>query len=151
LLALAPKSGRSAFGAVYEGRGANIFFQLGPPFNSLLPLDRSAPTLGELRYCQCDSRKTNAGVRFRRQEFILLSDILGLSALVDTLNHPKPEGATEATVLGPFFTEDAHDVSLNQAFVEPCSVAQSPFLDFTLTSHLRSVTSTDPRWRFHRK
>jgi protocatechuate 3,4-dioxygenase beta subunit len=45
-----------------------------------------------------------------RQEFILLSDIFGLSALVDTLNHPKPAGATEATVLGPFFTEDSHDI-----------------------------------------
>ncbi|KAL8283692.1 hypothetical protein RQP46_005487 [Phenoliferia psychrophenolica] len=47
-----------------------------------------------------------------RQEFILLSDILGLSALVDTLNHPVPVGsnATEATVLGPFFTEDSHDI-----------------------------------------
>ncbi|KAI5475347.1 catechol dioxygenase [Pseudohyphozyma bogoriensis] len=45
-----------------------------------------------------------------RQEFILLSDILGLSALVDTMNHPVPEGATESTVLGPFFTEDAKDI-----------------------------------------
>ncbi|GMK57195.1 hypothetical protein CspeluHIS016_0400290 [Cutaneotrichosporon spelunceum] len=45
-----------------------------------------------------------------RQEFILLSDIFGVSALVDTLNHPKPEGATEATILGPFFVEDAREV-----------------------------------------
>ncbi|KAF7317643.1 Intradiol ring-cleavage dioxygenase [Mycena kentingensis (nom. inval.)] len=42
-----------------------------------------------------------------RQEFILLSDALGVSSLVDNMNHAKPEGATEATVLGPFFTEDA--------------------------------------------
>ncbi|GAA5842059.1 hypothetical protein JCM3766R1_005736 [Sporobolomyces carnicolor] len=45
-----------------------------------------------------------------RQEFILLSDILGLSALVDSMNHPVKEGATEGTVLGPFFTEDAKDL-----------------------------------------
>lgn len=45
-----------------------------------------------------------------RQEFILLSDVFGVSALVDTLNHPKPEGATEATVLGPFFVEDAREI-----------------------------------------
>ncbi|GJN91540.1 hypothetical protein Rhopal_004563-T1 [Rhodotorula paludigena] len=47
-----------------------------------------------------------------RQEFILLSDALGLSALVDSMNHPVPKdsGATEATVLGPFFTEDAADL-----------------------------------------
>lgn len=42
-----------------------------------------------------------------RQEFILLSDVLGVSTLVDNLNNAKPPGATEATVLGPFFTEDA--------------------------------------------
>lgn len=48
-----------------------------------------------------------------RQEFILLSDIFGWSALVDTMNHPKPKNsdATEATVLGPFFVEDSKDVS----------------------------------------
>ncbi|KAF9446620.1 intradiol ring-cleavage dioxygenase [Macrolepiota fuliginosa MF-IS2] len=45
-----------------------------------------------------------------RQEFILLSDTLGVSTLIDILNNAKPPGATEATVLGPFFTEDAHDV-----------------------------------------
>ncbi|KAF5359981.1 hypothetical protein D9758_007591 [Tetrapyrgos nigripes] len=44
-----------------------------------------------------------------RQEFILLSDTLGVSSLVDSINHAKPPSATEATVLGPFFTEDAHE------------------------------------------
>lgn len=42
-----------------------------------------------------------------RQEFILLSDILGLSLLVDAINHPKPEHCTEGSVLGPFHTHDA--------------------------------------------
>ncbi|MFW3172449.1 dioxygenase [Geodermatophilus sp. CPCC 206100] len=37
-----------------------------------------------------------------RQEFVLLSDVLGVSALVENLNHRKVGGATEATVLGPF-------------------------------------------------
>ncbi|KAG6830225.1 hypothetical protein H0H92_001665 [Tricholoma furcatifolium] len=46
-----------------------------------------------------------------RQEFILLSDVLGVSTLVDTINNAKPPGATEATVLGPFYTEDAHEVA----------------------------------------
>ena len=44
-----------------------------------------------------------------RQEFILLSDILGVSALVDAINNPNIKGATESSVLGPFFTEDAPD------------------------------------------
>lgn len=38
----------------------------------------------------------------KRQEFILLSDTLGVSMLVDAINHRMPEGATETTVLGPF-------------------------------------------------
>ena len=42
-----------------------------------------------------------------RQEFILLSDILGLSLLVDSIDHPKPSHSTEGTVLGPFHTHDA--------------------------------------------
>lgn len=42
------------------------------------------------------------------QEFILLSDILGLSLLVDSIDHPKPPNSTEGTVLGPFHTHDAH-------------------------------------------
>ncbi|KAL7272660.1 hypothetical protein RUND412_004532 [Rhizina undulata] len=42
-----------------------------------------------------------------RQEFILLSDVLGLSTLVEGINHPKPPNATEGTVLGPFHTADA--------------------------------------------
>ncbi|KAK9459736.1 Intradiol ring-cleavage dioxygenase [Lipomyces oligophaga] len=42
-----------------------------------------------------------------RQEFILLSDVLGLSCLVDAMNHPKPANGTAGTVLGPFHTHDA--------------------------------------------
>jgi catechol 1,2-dioxygenase len=38
----------------------------------------------------------------KRQEYILLSDTLGVSMLVDAINHRKPGGATESTVLGPF-------------------------------------------------
>lgn len=38
-----------------------------------------------------------------RQEFILLSDTLGVSMLVDAINHRKPGHATESTVFGPFY------------------------------------------------
>jgi len=38
-----------------------------------------------------------------RQEFILLSDVLGVSMLVDAVNHRERDGATETTVLGPFY------------------------------------------------
>jgi hydroxyquinol 1,2-dioxygenase len=38
----------------------------------------------------------------KRQEFILFSDTLGVSMVVDLIDHRKPEGATESTVFGPF-------------------------------------------------
>jgi hydroxyquinol 1,2-dioxygenase len=38
-----------------------------------------------------------------RQEFILLSDTLGVSMLVDAINHRLPSGTTESTVFGPFY------------------------------------------------
>lgn len=43
----------------------------------------------------------------RRQEFILLSDVLGLSMLTVMQNSDKPAGCTEATVFGPFHVDDA--------------------------------------------
>jgi hydroxyquinol 1,2-dioxygenase len=44
-----------------------------------------------------------------RQEFILLSDVLGVSMMVVALNHKTAPGATEATVLGPFFAHGAKE------------------------------------------
>ena len=49
-----------------------------------------------------------------RQEFILLSDTLGVSALVEFLTHAGGEGSTENTVLGPFFVPG----SVERAFGE---------------------------------
>jgi catechol 1,2-dioxygenase len=43
----------------------------------------------------------------RRQEYILLSDVLGVSMLVDAINHRRPDGATENTVFGPFHVDGA--------------------------------------------
>src|SRR5262249_20362344 len=47
----------------------------------------------------------------RRQEFILLSDTLGVSMVVDLINHRKPEGATESTVFGPFHRDGAPEMA----------------------------------------
>ncbi len=44
-----------------------------------------------------------------RQEFMLLSDVMGVSALVDAINFPPGHGGTESTILGPFHTDDAPD------------------------------------------
>lgn len=49
-----------------------------------------------------------------RQEFILLSDTLGLSTLVTAQNHKKPAGCTEATVFGPFHVASAPTFELGE-------------------------------------
>jgi len=46
----------------------------------------------------------------KRQEFILLSDVLGVSMLVDAINHRRPGGVTENTVLGPFYVHGAPEI-----------------------------------------
>src|ERR1700721_1252395 len=52
------------------------------------------------------------------QEFILLSDVLGVSTLVDAVNHREREGATQTTVLGPFYVGD-HKVMAHGTDVTP--------------------------------
>jgi hydroxyquinol 1,2-dioxygenase len=47
-----------------------------------------------------------------RQEYILLSDVLGVSMLVDAINNRKPSGASESTVLGPFHLPDAPELPM---------------------------------------
>jgi hydroxyquinol 1,2-dioxygenase len=46
----------------------------------------------------------------RRQEFILLSDTLGVSILVITLNHPASGGTTDSTVMGPYYWQGAPEL-----------------------------------------
>ncbi len=47
-----------------------------------------------------------------RQEFILLSDVMGVSMLVDAINNRKPSGASESTVLGPFHIPNAPELPM---------------------------------------
>lgn len=64
----------------------------------------------------------NSGIEFltaaghitddKRQEFILLSDVLGLSMQTIAINNQAYKGATEATVFGPFFVEDAPEIPI---------------------------------------
>src|SRR3954452_13940971 len=48
----------------------------------------------------------------KRQEFILFSDTLGVSMVVDLLDHRNPDGATESTVFGPFHRLGAPDMPM---------------------------------------
>ncbi|HEX4151462.1 MAG TPA: dioxygenase [Steroidobacteraceae bacterium] len=69
-----------------------------------------------------------AGIRFlteagqtctaKRQEFILLSDTLGVSVLVITLNHPADDGSVESTVQGPFYWEGAPNLPCGSNLAE---------------------------------
>ncbi len=54
----------------------------------------------------------------KRQEYILLSDTLGVSMLVDAMNHRKPSGATESTVLGPFYVAGAPELPIGANIAE---------------------------------
>jgi hydroxyquinol 1,2-dioxygenase len=63
----------------------------------------------------------------RRQEFILLSDVLGASMQTITINNEAQANATEATVFGPFFVEGSPEIGLGGdiaagASGEPCWV-----------------------------
>ncbi|GAA3596765.1 intradiol ring-cleavage dioxygenase [Kribbella ginsengisoli] len=63
-----------------------------------------------------------------RQEFVLLSDVLGLSMLTVGLGNKKPAGATQSTVFGPFFVEGSPEIKLgddlsNGAPGQPCLVS----------------------------
>jgi hydroxyquinol 1,2-dioxygenase len=52
-----------------------------------------------------------------RQEFILLSDVLGFSSLVDLIN--AADGATESTVLGPFYVPGAPTRAMGEQIGRP--------------------------------
>lgn len=54
----------------------------------------------------------------KRQEFILLSDVLGISMLVDAINHRFPEGATPSTVIGPFHIDDSPEMTMGANVAE---------------------------------
>jgi hydroxyquinol 1,2-dioxygenase len=63
----------------------------------------------------------------RRQEFILLSDVLGASMQVIAINNEAYRNATEATVFGPFFVEGSPEIQLGGDIAagapgEPCWV-----------------------------
>jgi protocatechuate 3,4-dioxygenase beta subunit len=65
----------------------------------------------------------------KRQEYILLSDTLGVSMLVDAINYRAKSGATQSTVLGPFHRAKAPryplgaSIAKNKADGVPCLVS----------------------------
>ena len=64
------------------------------------------PTMDEWEWAIRFLTETGQLCSSTRQEFILLSDTFGVSMLVDAINHRFSAGATETTVLGPFYVQD---------------------------------------------
>ena len=56
----------------------------------------------------------------KRQEFILTSDVLGVSMLVDAINHRRSSGATPSTVEGPFHVPNAPSVANGGNMADGC-------------------------------
>lgn len=64
----------------------------------------------------------------KRQEWVLFSDTTGVSMLVDAINHRRPDGATENTVLGPFHVGGAPERALGDSICldgkgAPCAIS----------------------------
>jgi hydroxyquinol 1,2-dioxygenase len=83
--------------------------------------------------------KTGQMCSGKRQEFILLSDVMGISMLVDLVAHARPAAATESTVFGPFHREGVRPNCLPEA---------------TSRTSIRTATPTvvkgrvlEPRWQ----
>ncbi len=73
----------------------------------------------------------------KRQEFILLSDTLGVSMLVEMINHLAADGSTEPTVFGPFHQDGAPQLEMGE------SVVQQPLDDDEEVVFSGSVLSLD--------
>ena len=54
----------------------------------------------------------------KRQEFVLLSDVLGVSTFVELINNRKAPGLTETSVLGPFFVEHSPALPMGASIVQ---------------------------------
>jgi len=75
----------------------------------------------------------------KRQEYILLSDTLGVSMLVDAINHRKPSGATESTVLGPFYVPGAPELPIGADLSAGLSGEKAHFAGRVLTAEGKPI------------
>ncbi len=70
-----------------------------------------------------------------RQEFILLSDTLGLSMLVEMINQDPADGTTDPTVFGPFHVPDAPLKKMGESIL----IDDDDGTPLTFTGHVRDV------------
>jgi len=69
------------------------------------------PTSDEFRAVVDFLTEVGFSAHERRQEWVLLADVIGVSTLVEDLNAPRPEGATPNTLAGPFYRADVPELS----------------------------------------
>ena len=93
----------TAFGATPDPRLRELITALVRHLHAFAVQTRLTPQewMAGLQFLTATGQKCDE----RRQEFVLLSDVLGLSSLVDVIN--AAGGATESTVLGPFYVAGA--------------------------------------------
>src|SRR5579862_4339865 len=89
-------------------------------------------TFGEWEYAIDFLTKVGQKCSASRQEFILLSDVLGVSMLVDAVNHRDRAGATETTVLGPFYVGE-HKPMPHGTDIAPGLTAERMFVQARVT------------------
>src|SRR6202011_1933966 len=89
-------------------------------------------TFGEWEYAIDFLTRVGQKCTPSRQEFILLSDVLGVSMLVDAVNHREREGATETTVLGPFYVGE-HKAMPHGSDISPKLEGEKMFVQSRVT------------------
>ncbi|EPQ50591.1 aromatic compound dioxygenase, partial [Gloeophyllum trabeum ATCC 11539] len=67
-----------------------------------------------------------------KNEFICLSDVLGMSALIDELNHPKPLGCTDSCEEGPFWYTDMPELPSGCSIASSDTTGESMFFEATI-------------------
>lgn len=68
------------------------------------------PSADELRHVIEFLTEVGHSADARRQEWVLLADVIGISTLVEDINSPRPNGATPNTLPGPFYRSDVPDL-----------------------------------------
>lgn len=79
----------------------------------------------------------------KRNEFVLLSDILGLSMLVTLRNNPRPQEVSQATLLGPFYIPDAPAVAFGGRLPGCVGEAGTPLVVSGTVSDVRGKPIAD--------
>lgn len=75
----------------------------------------------------------------KRKEFILLSDVLGLSMLLELMHDSKPDAATQSTLLGPFYIPHSPEIGYGEPLPGVTDAVGIPLI---VTGIVRSLDGT---------